>query len=75
MIQVFSTKEEAQAKKVKEQLSGGGYQAYLSPVQVGSQTMYRVRIGPFPDRPAAETSAGAVNRKFKLDTWVTAAGN
>ncbi len=75
VIQVFSTKDEAQAKKVREQLSGGGYQAYLSPVEVGSQTMYRVRIGPYPDRPAAEASAGAVNRSFKLDTWVTAAGN
>lgn len=75
VIQVFSTKDEAQAKKVREQLTGGGYQAYLSPVKVGSQTMYRVRIGPYPDRPAAEASAGAVNRSFKLDTWVTAAGN
>jgi cell division septation protein DedD len=72
VIQVFSTKDEAQAKRTMSQLKKAGHKAYLSPVAVGTQTMYRVRIGPFQERSAAETSATKVKKQFKLDTWVTA---
>lgn len=73
VIQVFSSKDEAQAKKVLQQLVAGGHQAFLSPVEVGSLTMFRVRIGPFGDRGAAETAATRVRSAYKLDTWITAA--
>lgn len=74
VIQVFSTKEAAQAEKVRDQLASGGHRAFLSPVEVGTQTMYRVRIGPFGDRAAAESAARGVTKTYKLDTWITAAG-
>ena len=75
VIQVFSTRDEGHAKKVVERLRQGGHEAFLSPVQVGSQTMYRVRIGPFDRRAAAENAATAITRDYKLETWVTAASN
>ena len=71
VIQVFSSADEGQARKLISQLSSGGFPAFLSPVEVGGQTMYRVRIGPYADLTEAETVAARVRRSFKLDTWVT----
>ncbi len=75
VIQVLSTRDEARAKRVLSQLQKGGYPAFLSPVQVGTQVNHRVRIGPYTTRPPAEKAAEEVNGKYKLDTWITAASN
>jgi cell division septation protein DedD len=75
IIQVFSSHDEEQAKKVLERLRQGGYQSYISPVQVGSKTMHRVRIGPYPSREPAEQAARKVQEEYRLDTWITAASN
>ena len=75
IIQVLSTRDETRAQRVLNQLKQGGYRAFLSPVKVGTQVNYRVRIGPFPSRQPAENKAKEVNGKYKLDTWVTAASN
>lgn len=76
VIQVFSTKDEAQAKKVLNDLKGAGFKAFLSPVKVASSTMHRVRIGPFQQRSQADQTAAKVKEKFKrFETWVTAASN
>ncbi len=72
---MLSTRDEARAKRVLGQLGKGGYPAFLSPVQVGAQVQFRVRIGPYATRPPAEKAAQEVNRKYKLDTWITAASN
>ena len=71
VIQVFSSADEDQAKLLISKLSGGGFPAFLSPVEVGGQTMYRVRIGPYAELGDAETVAARVRRTYKLDTWVT----
>lgn len=76
VIQVFSTKEESQAKKVLADLKGAGFKAFMSPVKVGASTMYRVRIGPFAQRGQADQTAAKVKEKFRrFETWVTAASN
>lgn len=75
IIQVFSTRDEPQAKKVLGQLKSGGFRAFMSPVEVDGQTMYRVRVGPFRERAGAERKAREVKEKLKLDTWITAASN
>jgi DedD protein len=71
VVQVFSSSDGAQAKKTLLKVNTGGFKAYLSPLTVGVQTMYRVRIGPFTDRAAAQKVADQVRKKFKLDTWIT----
>lgn len=71
VIQVFSTADPAQAQKVLNRLSTGGYQAFTSPVDVDGRTMYRVRIGPFDDKSRADSQASRVSKEFRLDTWVT----
>ncbi len=75
VVQVFSTRDEPQARKVLSELKGAGHRAFLSAVEVTGQTMYRVRVGPFAQRGEAEKVAGQVRRQMKLDPWVTAAGN
>ncbi len=71
VVQVFSTSERDQALKVRNRLTGGGEKAYLSPVKSSGGTMYRVRIGPFTSRDAAQKVADKVRKGYKLDTWVT----
>jgi len=71
VVQVFSTSDGEQAKKTLQRVNKAGYKAYLSPIQVGTQTMYRVRIGPFTDRASAQKVADLVRKRFKLDTWIT----
>ena len=71
VIQVFSSSDETQARRLLEELNKGGYPAFLSPVEVGNQTMMRVRIGPYAELASAESVAEKVRREFKLDTWVT----
>jgi DedD protein len=71
VIQVFSSADKDQADKVRDRLVSSGLTAFLSPIAKNGQTMYRVRIGPFPSRPAAETVAEKVRKEHKLDTWIT----
>jgi cell division protein FtsN len=71
VIQVFSSPDQAQAERIRGKLVGGGQKAYLSPIDRGGRTMYRVRIGPFKTRADAQTVADKVRKGYKLDTWVT----
>lgn len=71
VIQVFSSGDQDQAESVRSRLTRGGHKAFLSPVQVGGRTMYRVRIGPFNSRGDAQKVAEQVRTGYKLDTWVT----
>ncbi len=75
VVQVFATREESQAQKVREQLLRAGYEAFISSVLVGSLNNYRVRVGPYASRDPAERAAREITTDFKLETWVTAAGN
>ncbi|HEX2165366.1 MAG TPA: SPOR domain-containing protein, partial [Thermoanaerobaculia bacterium] len=59
------------AERVVDRLRDGGERPHLSPVEVDGQTMYRVRLGPFPDREEAARVAERVRRGFGLDTWIT----
>jgi cell division septation protein DedD len=71
VIQVFSSADKVQADKIRERLAASGQPAFLSPIEKAGQTMYRVRIGPFPSREKAEKVADQVRREQKLDTWIT----
>jgi len=72
VIQVLSSRDREQAQSMVERLLASGRDAYLSPVESGGQTLYRVRIGPFADRAQAQRVADEVRRQFKVDTWITA---
>ena len=74
-MQVFSTHDEPQARKLLRQLQGGGHAAFLSTREVSGQRMFRVRVGPFVERDRAEAVSSQLRRELKLDPWVTAATN
>ncbi len=71
LIQVFFSADEERARSLVERLVGSGYPAFLSPVEVEGQVMFRVRVGPYGERSLAEEVADKVQRAFKLDTWIT----
>lgn len=71
IIQVFSSADRSQAESIRAKLAGGGYQAYLSPIERGGRTMYRVRVGPFASKSEAQKVADKVRTVYRLDTWVT----
>jgi cell division protein FtsN len=71
VIQVFSSADKTQADRIRAKLAGSGQKAYLSPIERGGRTMYRVRIGPFRSRGDAQTVADKVRKGYKMDTWVT----
>ena len=68
VIQVFSSRDEVQARRLTTELKASGFNAFLSP----SGDMFRVRIGPFGSRQDAEGVAQRARRQFKVDTWITA---
>jgi cell division septation protein DedD len=49
----------------------GGYPAFVISEDVDGTTVFRVRIGPYPERDRAEEVAVLVKKSFKLDTWIT----
>lgn len=71
VIQVFSSPDKAQADRIRAQLAGGGQKAFLSPIDRGGRTMYRVRVGPFKSHDDAQKVADKVRKAYRLDTWVT----
>lgn len=71
VIQVFSSPDAAQARKMLDRMTSGGYQAFISPVEVKGRTMHRVRIGPFTDINEARIVAARVEKALQVDTWVT----
>lgn len=71
VIQVFSSPDGGQARKLLDRLTSGGYEAFLSPVEVEGRTMHRVRIGPFAGKDEADDTAAEVAQAFRVETWVT----
>jgi cell division protein FtsN len=71
VIQVFSSADQEQSERIRDQLIAGGHQAYLSPVERGGRTMFRVRLGPFASRAEADKVSETIRKVYKLDTWVT----
>ena len=71
VIQVFSSRDEDQARRLVTRLKEAGFEAFLSPLETDRVTMYRVRLGPYPDRARAEGIATQVRDRFKVDTWIT----
>jgi cell division septation protein DedD len=74
VIQVFSSIDEAQADALLSRLRSSGYTAFRNVEQVGGRTVYRVRVGPYPERSQAESEAAKLKRQFKVETWITSSG-
>lgn len=63
-VQVLATKSPQAADDLAKRLKAGGYKADVSLVP-GRSDLFRVRIGPYPDRARAEAAAKKVQAKEK----------
>lgn len=63
-VQAGSYANERNARAVERKLAKRGYHAYISRYHKSGRTYYRVRVGPYADRAAAERVVSGVARAF-----------
>lgn len=64
VVQAGSYSNERNALRVEHKLVKHGYHAYVSRYRKNGRTFYRVRVGPYSDRAAAEHVVNAVARAY-----------
>lgn len=77
-IQVAALSERAMAESLAARLRAKGYRPRIRPSSLSGKTHYRVRVGPYPDRVAAQAAAAQLNRDFQADhikAWVPSRGH
>jgi len=63
-VQLGSFAAEPSAKKVISDAKSHGFAAFHSAVKVGGKTLYRVRVGPYADRDAAEAALSKLKHSY-----------
>jgi DedD protein len=61
-VQLGSFASEANAQRLANELKARGYKAFVSRIDSGSRTRYRVRVGPEQERARAENLAARLRR-------------
>jgi DedD protein len=72
-VQIVSTSSHTEAEKLARRLKSRSYHAVIAPLEVGRKKVYRVRVGPYPSREAAERAAAHLKRDAKVSVWVVPA--
>jgi len=72
-VQVLVTKSAQKADGLAKKLKADGFKPDVALVP-GKQGLFRVRVGPYADRPKAEAGAKKVEKLEKLDTTIVPAG-
>jgi DedD protein len=62
-VQVGSFSNRATAERLMKDFTGSGHAAFVMPVQSGGNTLYRVRIGPYAQRAAADAALPAIKKR------------
>jgi len=65
-VQVGAFKDEAEANKLREQLRGARFAAYVERLNTEQGLLFRVRVGPESERPNAEKLRDAIRSRFNL---------
>jgi hypothetical protein len=69
-VQVAAMPDVRQAQRAVERLAAAGHPAYVLPGSVDSVEVYRVRVGPFASRQAAEEIAARLEREGYKGPWI-----
>ena len=69
-IQVAAAASLEEGRTLLERLASAGYPAYLSRAVVNNTEVFRVRVGPFDDLPAAEEIASQLKRDGFNGAWI-----
>ncbi|MGB9428481.1 MAG: SPOR domain-containing protein [Gammaproteobacteria bacterium] len=64
IVQAGSYGSEANARSVEHKLAAHGFHAYISRYHKSGRTYYRVRVGPYGERAAAERIVTEVSRAY-----------
>jgi len=75
-VQVFVGRDRSAAEEVVRTLRGKGYPVRAEGVKEGATTsLFKVRVGGFPTREAAEAAADRLHGDGQASTWVVKAGS
>lgn len=69
-IQVAALSARPEADAVARRLSGKGYPAYVLAPAPGTPAVFRVRVGKYPDRRAAESVAARLEKEEQFKPWI-----
>jgi len=70
-VQVYSSGNGQRAREIVANLRKAGFPVVISETPKANGKNFRVRVGPFADRAAADAAAIKLRRDHRLDTWVT----
>jgi cell division septation protein DedD len=73
LVQVAAYSDRARADALAGRLRQKGYAAQIDSVASNGQTLYKVRVGGFADRPAADAAKARLVSEEKLQAWVVTA--
>jgi cell division septation protein DedD len=71
VVQVSAVKGQAEADTIRRRLEGKGYPAYIEGTGSGRSAVFRVRVGRYDSRKAAESIAARLQREERFKTWIT----
>lgn len=66
VVQVATLGSPVNVDNLRQRLSQRGFTVSVQPLQQGARTVYRVRVGPYPDRATAREAQATVNRLFRV---------
>lgn len=70
VVQVMATRDRAQARRVRDHLAARGLPAAVSEARAGTRLIYRVRLGRYRDRSAAEAMIRRLRGERGLSPWI-----
>jgi cell division septation protein DedD len=70
VVQVLATRDEGQARRVRDRLAAKGFPASISEDTSGPASTWRVRLGRWRDRGPAEAMAARIKKDEGLEPWV-----
>lgn len=71
-VQVGAFKSEDEANKLRDRMRNGGVASFVEKGAVGDTTWWKVRAGPYADKPGAEAAQASIKQKFQITGIVTA---
>ncbi|HEU4403383.1 MAG TPA: SPOR domain-containing protein [Candidatus Polarisedimenticolia bacterium] len=70
IVQALATKDAGAAGRLRDRLAARGLPAVLSEGRAGRVPIYRVRLGPYRERAAAEAMARRLRSRLGLSPWI-----
>jgi cell division septation protein DedD len=71
VVQVSALKGRSEADTIRRRLEGKGYPAFIEATGAGRDAIFRVRVGRYANRKAAESVAARLEREERFKTWIT----